>query len=52
MAAEGREEPITFKSLTAIKGTFRPITTAATGRQLTEPKQPFEALEIFLPNSL
>jgi hypothetical protein len=33
-------------------GTFRPITTPVTGRQLTEPKQPFEEPEMFLPNSL
>jgi hypothetical protein len=47
----GHEEPITFYCLTAAKGTFRPITTPATSRQLTESKQPFEEPEMFLPNS-
>ena len=37
---------------TAENGTFRPITTPATGRQLTLPKQPFEALQMDLSGNL
>lgn len=48
----GREEPVTsYIELTAV-GTFRPIATLKQGRQLTDSKQSFVRLEIFLPSSL
>jgi hypothetical protein len=51
-AETGQKLSLTLMLQESALGTFRPIISPVTGRQITEHKLPFEGPDMFLPNSL